>query len=485
MGEIRKKLLLINPLRQSYGGLMQDASIRMMPIALGIVAALTPENWDIELIDENYEKFELRTVDLVGITSFTANAPRAYEIASECRKAGIYTVMGGIHASMCTDEALNYFDTVISGEAEGAWPLFIEDFVNHKPLNLYNGELVDMRLVPFVKRDIFNKYPYVYDLVQTSRGCPMGCDFCSVTQMCGKTYREREVEDVLNELEQTTRPLLFFSDDNLLNNKKGADERVIKLFKGMVERKLNKVWFSQAALNFADNEEVLYWARKSGCIMILLGVEAETKEALTTVKKNLNLKKGVDSYDSIFRKIQKYGIGILATIIYAMENDSEEDLYARRDFLKKSRADSYQCTILTPLPGTTLYKRMNEHMQILSNDYPNDWQYYNGTFPVANTNKLTHDQIKPVMNDIWLSLYGKEPVRRRLFKTLWHTKSFRTAYWAYGINHAYSRMCLEGVYNIDAKSNRKSLYMHFTDKVLLLLYLIPWRKFSMRFSGKK
>ena len=352
-----KKLLLINPANRARKGFLYGAGTRFMPLGLGIVAALTPAHWEVELLDESFEEFSFKTADLVAFTSFTSNAPRAYEIAAIYRAAGIHTVMGGVHVSMCTEEALRYIDTVVTGEAEGVWPLLIADFETGKIKSLYEGGITDIKKIPHVRREIY-KYPYVYDLVQTSRGCPMGCDFCSVTHFCGKSYREREVEEILDELEKTTRPLLFFVDDNLVNLKKGAEERAIRLFKGMVDRGIKKLWFSQAALNFADNEEVLYWARKSGCRMILIGVEAETAQALKGARKNLNLKRGVDSYHKTFKKLHKYGIGILASMIFGMEGDKKEDLYIRRDFIRNSSIDSYQCAILTPLPGTALYDRM-------------------------------------------------------------------------------------------------------------------------------
>lgn len=489
MNERTRKLLLINPSNQKHDGLVQDDSCRMMPLALGVVAALTPPGWEVELLDEDYEKFTFRKADLVGFTSFTATAERAYEIGAIYREAGIHTVLGGIHATMYTQETLQYFDTVVTGEAEGAWKDFIADFEAGSPKHLYEGGLVDIKTVPLVRRDIFSKYPYIYDLVQTSRGCPIGCDFCSVTQMCGKTYRERDVETVLDEIEQTNKTLLFFVDDNLVLNKKGSAERAISLFKGMVERKMNKLWFSQVALNFADNDEVLYWARKSGCIMVLIGVEAETAQALTDVRKNLNLKRGVHSYEHIFKKIHKHGIGILATMIFAMESDTLDDLYARRDFIKRSSIDSVQSCILTPLPGTTLFRRMEEQNRIVVNNYPSDWQYYDGTNPILDMPHLNTAEIRTAMKEIWLSIYSKEAVRHQLFKTLWQTKSFNTAYWSYGINHAYSRMLLEGIYRIDCpedvnKNGRRSLYLRLTDKLVWLLYQLPWRGIVRSFAGK-
>jgi radical SAM superfamily enzyme YgiQ (UPF0313 family) len=135
----------------------------------------------------------------------------------------------------------------------------------------------------------------------------------------------------------------------------------------MVERGIKKLWYSQAAVNFADNDEVLRWARKSGCYMILMGIEAEKAEALKDVRKNLNLKRGVQSYHEVFRKMHRHGIGVLAAMIFGMDSDKKEDLFARRDFILNSSIDTYQCTILTPLPGTVLFNRMKAERRIVLN----------------------------------------------------------------------------------------------------------------------
>ena len=477
-----RKLLLINPVNKKRKGFINDPSTRFMPLGLGIVAALTPPHWDLELVDESFEDFTFRPANLVAFTGFTANAARAYEIAAIYREAGIHTVMGGIHASMCTDEVLHYVDSVVTGEAEGAWTAFLADFESGAAMRLYEGGITDIHAVPRVRRDIY-KYPYIYDLVQTSRGCPNGCDFCSVTQLCGKTYRERRVEEILDELEETTRPMLFFVDDNLINNKKGAAERAILLFKGMIERGIKKVWFSQAALNFADNDEVLYWARKSGCNMILMGIEAETAQALKDVRKNLNLSRGVDTYEKIFRKIHRHGIGILGFMIFGMESDKEADLYARRDFILNSTIDSFQCTILTPLPGTVLFHRMEAQNRIVLNNYPADWQQYDNTRATLNMPGMAPAEIESAMHEIWLSLYNKEAMRRKMFRTLWNTRSFMTAYWSYASNHNYGRMFFENISdnhpngvksNFEWKNRKRSLYLMITDKVIWLIYLVSW-----------
>lgn len=494
MQEKVRKLLLINPVNKERKGFVNDISTKFMPIGLGIVANLTPEHWEVELIDESFEDFEFAEADLVGLTAFTANAYRAYEIAKVYRDKGIPVVMGGIHATMHTKEASDYFDAIVIRDAEGAWPELIRDFESGKMHKLYDGGYVEVEEIAKPRRDIFRKYPYVYDLVQTSRGCPMGCDFCSVTQMCGKTYRERLVDDVLDELEECERHLLFFVDDNLVNNRKGAQERAITLFKGMVERGFNKHWLSQVAINFADNEEVLYWANKAGCRLVLMGIEAEKAEALKDMRKNLNLKRGPGSYEEVFRRIHKHSIGILGTMIFGLDSDTREDLLARRDFILKSSIDSFQCTIITPLPGTQLFMRFkSEPGRIVKNNFPYDWQHYHCMKAVINSARMTHEELETIMREIWLSLYNKETIRKKMLRTLRQTKSFEVAYWTYSSNHNYGRMALEDIIekdpqgvtrNMEWKNRKRSLYLNLTDKLLMLIYLFKWNRIAGRYANK-
>ena len=198
------KLVLINPVNPARTGLTVNTSSRFPPIGLGIVAALTPDDWEITLIDENWESFSYQEADLVGITAFTASANRAYELARIYRECGVPVVMGGIHASMCTNEALQYVDTVVIGEAESTWQKLIADFRKGEMTQVYQGELSDLAGIPHPRRDFFHP-DYMFASVQTSRGCPMDCEFCSVTAFNGHRYRRRPVEDVLDELETGTR----------------------------------------------------------------------------------------------------------------------------------------------------------------------------------------------------------------------------------------------------------------------------------------
>jgi radical SAM superfamily enzyme YgiQ (UPF0313 family) len=301
--------------------------------------------------------------------------------------------------------------------------------------------------------------------------------------MCGKTYRERDVDDVLDELEETTRTTIFFVDDNLVNNRKGAEERAIRLFKGMVERGMKKSWFSQAALNFADNEEVLYWARKCGCSMIFMGIEAEDPDALKDIGKKLNLRRGINSYEKIFKKIHKHGISVLGAMIFGMDSDTKEDFLKRAEFLRKSSVDAYQCSVLTPLPGTTLFERVNKEGRIALNNYPYDWQHYHFMSATINTPGLTTTEIDAIMEPIVQKLYSKKSMRKKMFRTLWNTRSFLTSYWAYYSNHNYARICLEKCGDLPPNFSEK-IYVKITDKIFWLIYQFFWNKRLRFLSGR-
>lgn len=493
MSEKKRKLLLVNPINQHRLGFSNDPSTSYMPLGLGIIAALTPDNWEVELIDESFELCTYKPADMVGFTAFTANAPRAYELAAMFREKGVHTVMGGIHASMMTDEVVEHIDTTVSGEAELVWPQVIRDFEEGKIKSLYRGGITPIDKIPFVRREIYKKYPYVYDLIQISRGCPMGCDFCSVTKMCGAHYRERPIETVLDELQQTNRPLLFIVDDHLVNTGKGAEERAINLFKGMVDRKINKLWFGQAAMNFADNDEVLHWAAKSGCTLILLGIEAETPAALKDAKKRLNLRKGVDYYQKAIRKIHKHGIAVLGAMIFGMESDSREDLFNRMEFCKHSGIDAMQTSIMTPLPGTDLFFRLRDQGKIVKANYPDDWKHYHFKEAVIGTSHMTREELQQTMREVWMQLYKKENIRKMMFRTLWRTRNFNAAYWVYGTNHNYGRIVLEDLLgekpgdlnrNLEWIGKKRSWYIRLTNPVLTVFYALKWKYMVERFRGR-
>jgi radical SAM superfamily enzyme YgiQ (UPF0313 family) len=435
------KLLLINPVNLCRTGLTVNPSSRFQPLGLGVVAALTPNNWEIKIIDENFEPFEYEEADLVGLTAFTASVNRAYQIASIYRKKRVPTVLGGVHASMLPDEALKYVDTVVIGEAESVWLQIIADFEAGHMERVYHGNWLELRNMPKPRRKLFHSN-YMFGSIQTSRGCPMDCEFCSVTAFNGRRYRQRPVDDVLDELTTIPQKMVFFVDDNLIGYGKRAETRAIALFKGMIERGIEKEWFCQASMNFGNNEEVLEYAAKSGCRMVFLGVEAENISALDAINKKLNLKMGINSYKEVFHRIHRYSIAVLGAFIYGMDTDTPRKLHHRTEYILKSSVDVMQITSLTPLPGTRLMNKIEKEGHLLYTNFPSDWNRYDMTEVIHKPALMTVEEFKNAMRKASRRIHSRFTIWHKFIKTWITTRNLTTAMWAYNSNINYRNVAL-------------------------------------------
>ena len=436
-GEDRKKLILINPVNLSRTGFSVNHSSRFPPLSLGVVAALTPKNWDVDIIDENFDEFSFREADLVGITAFTSAANRAYEIAAIYREKKIPVVMGGIHASMCFEEASKYVDAVVVGEVESVWDAVIADTLagNLKPI--YKGLWHGLEQVKEPRRDLYSK-EYLFASVQTSRGCPLDCDFCSVSAFNGLRYRRRPPSDVLDELEAIPEKLIFFVDDNIIGYGRKNRQMALELFKGMVDRGIDKHWFCQASINVADDEEILHWAAKSGCRMIFLGIEAEDSDALTDVNKKLNIKRGgSDAYEQIFERIHDAGIAVLGAFIFGMDQDTPDKLVSRVQYMLDSSVDVMQATALTPLPGTRLFSRLKEEGRLLYTNFPQDWDRYNLTEVVHKPVHMNPEEFSEIMRECLKNLYDPLVLKAKARQTLKYTGRWDATEFAYQSNKNY------------------------------------------------
>lgn len=431
-----KKLLLINPVNPRSVGLSSDESSRFPPLGLGVVASLTPDNFRIRLIDENIEKFKYEDADLVALSAFTSSAPRAYEIAAMYRNRGIPVVMGGIHSSMCPEEAGKYVDAVVTGEAESTWPQVIEDFNTGGLKDIYRGELIDLKEMPVPDRSLFSP-EYEFATIQTSRGCPMDCSFCSVTPFNGRRYRRRDVADVLNELEGIPEKLLFFVDDNIIGYSQSSREQAISLFKGMVERNMDKRWFCQASLNFGENDEVLKWAHRAGCRMVFLGLESADPAELREINKKLNLKV---EYHEILDRIHRHGISVLGAFVNGLDSETVDSLKRKARFILRNPIDVIQTTLLTPLPGTRLFDQYKHEDRLLLTDFPGDWEKYDMTHLAFRPKSMDPgDFLKAYRKTN--SLYYSRWTLLRLFLRTWRTTgSLEAACWSLASNKSYRRV---------------------------------------------
>jgi radical SAM superfamily enzyme YgiQ (UPF0313 family) len=331
-------------------------------------------------------------------------------------------------------EALQYVDAVVIGEAESVWVTVIADVEAGDLKRMYKGEQQPLTKMPVPRRDLFHP-GYVFGSVQTARGCPMDCEFCSVTAFNGQKYRQRPVEDVLTELETIPQKRIFFVDDNLIGYGTKSAERAIALTNGMIERTIAKEWFCQASMNFADNKEVLAYAGQSGCKMVFLGVEAEDTGALQDVNKQLNI--SVQNYEELFRCINQYSIAVLGAFIYGMDSDTPESIRRRTDYIITSGVDVMQTTFLTPLPGTRLFDRLQKEDRLLYTDFPADWDYYDMTEVVYQPALMTPLELQEAMRKSVNRLYSRKILYRKWVKTWIATHQFTTAMWAYTSNKNY------------------------------------------------
>ncbi len=439
----KNKLLLINPLSTTREGLILHSHVIYPPIGLGIVAALTPDDWEVEIMDENFERFHFKEADLVGLTALTSSATRAYELAAVYREKGIPTVMGGIHVSMVPDEAQQFTDAVVVGEVEGVWRRLIDDFEAGSLQKVYHADLMPFENAVAPRRELFHP-DYRFASIQTTRGCPMKCDFCSVHTFNGSKYRVRPVGEVLDELETIPQEKIYFVDDNLIGYGKKAQQRAIDLFKGMIERGIRKQWFCSASMNFAENEEVLELAARAGCVMVLLGIESERIEQLEETNKMMNVKIGIDHYADVFKKIHKYGISVLGAFIYGLESDTPETMRHRTEYINSADIDAVQATILTPLPGTALFNRMKADNKLIYHDFPNDWQKYDFVEIVWRHNNMAHEVFMSEVKKNWDLLYNEDILKRKFLRTLKQTRSTLAAIWSYGSNLQYHNLVYEG-----------------------------------------
>jgi len=370
------------------------------PLGLLVLAGLTPPEWEITVTDENLRTPDYSTMpqpDLVGITAFTSQANRAYELAGQFRRRGVSVVMGGIHATMCAAEALRHVDSVVTREAESVWATVLQDARRGRLRRIYAGEHVDLTEVPPARHDLLAE-GYAFGSIQTTRGCPLSCSFCSVSAFNGTRYRHRPVAHVIEEMKAIREKWVLVVDDNLIGISAAHIGRAKELFRAMIRADLGKKWIAQVTINVADDEELLTLAARAGCQGVFVGFESPTAEGLAEVGKKFNLLKGRDFPASV-RRIQRHNILVVGSFIMGL--DSDQPGIGRRIAEAAGRygVDILNALFLTPLPGTRLWDRMKSQGRIAASNFPRDWQYYTLTFPTARYRHFSRTQILQEMND--------------------------------------------------------------------------------------
>jgi radical SAM superfamily enzyme YgiQ (UPF0313 family) len=393
------------------------------PLSLMVLAGLTPQEWEISIVDENLGTPDYTAMlrpDLVGITAFTSQANRAYEVATHFRGLGVPVVMGGIHATMCLEEVMERVDSVVTGEAEGIWSQVLEDARNGGLKRRYDGGLAEISDVPIARHDLLAT-GYACGAIQTTRGCPLNCSFCSVTAFNGAHYRQRSIADVVREFQLIREKHVLVVDDNLIGTRHDHIARAKDLFRAMAQANLQKQWVAQASINFADDEELLGLAAKAGCMGVFIGFETPTPEGLSELGKKFNLLKGRDFRASV-RRIQRHGILVAGSFIIGLDIDELGIGKRIAEAASRYGVDNLNALFLTPLPGTRLWDKMKSEDRIALYTFPEDWKYYTLTFPVARYKHFSLDDIIEEMISCDRDFYSMPRILRRLWSSLWQRR---------------------------------------------------------------
>jgi radical SAM superfamily enzyme YgiQ (UPF0313 family) len=379
-------------------------AFQVPPLALGILASLTPDDFEIEMVDESLRDLDFSSVpDLVAISCLTANAPRAYEISDHYRGCGVKTVLGGIHPSAVPFEAIQHADCVAIGEAEGIWPRLLADFRAGRLKKFYRGKKPDPSQISIPRRDIFERQGYfLKGTVQTSRGCPLGCDFCSVQRFFGDKFRFRSVGSVVDEVRALATKFVVFVDDNLAGSRSYARD----LFAGLAPLKIK--WICQAPITIGKDLGFLKLMHRAGCRGVFVGFESIMPASLREVGKSFNV---VARFSDHIKRIHDSGISIEGAFVFGFDHDDRSVFKRTLDFVNKTRIDFAQFGILTPFPGTKLQERLKRENRILTED----WTKYDIAHTVFKPARMTAEELDRGRKWIEDEFYSFKGTMRRMF----------------------------------------------------------------------
>jgi radical SAM superfamily enzyme YgiQ (UPF0313 family) len=388
-----------------------------------VLAGLTPPEWEITIMDENLGVPDYPAMprpDLVGITAFTSQANRAYDVATQFRSMSVPVVMGGIHATMCLKEVMEHVDSVVTREAESIWRQVLEDARCGNLKRRYDGGLAEIKNVPLARHDLLDTR-YAFGAIQTTRGCPLNCSFCSVTAFNGARYRQRPITDVVREFQSIHEKRVLVVDDNLIGTSPEHIARAKDMFRAIAQANLQKEWVAQATINFADDEELLVLAAKAGCRGVFIGFESPTPEGLRKLGKKFNLLKGRDFRASV-KRIQRHNILVVGSFIIGLDIDEAGIGKRIAEVARQYGLDNLNVLFLTPLPGTRLWDQMKSQDRIAINTFPEDWKYYTLTFPVARYKHLSLDSVIEEMISCDRDFYSIPHILHRVLGNLWHRR---------------------------------------------------------------
>ncbi|MBE5888215.1 MAG: B12-binding domain-containing radical SAM protein [Lachnospiraceae bacterium] len=335
----------------------------MEPLTIAVLNSMIPAKFEREFYDDRIENINYNTdTDLVLITTETYTVKRAYYIASQFRQRGKKVILGGYHTTLLPEEAMEYADAVIVGNADKIITQVLEDFENGELKPRYDGETCIAYKMP--DRSIYankvKKYLPV-SLVETGRGCYHNCEFCSIAGYYHSRYIHRDVSDIINEVKACKHKIFFFVDDSIFSDKVFAKELFLEL------KKLDIIWTTQITLDIAKDDEMLTLMKESGCEMVLIGFESIEADNLRQMNKEWTDRLG--ERDELIQKIHEVGISIYASFVFGFDSDNEETFQRTLEFCQRHEFFVVAFNHLLIFPSTKTYDHFKGEKRLISENW--------------------------------------------------------------------------------------------------------------------
>ena len=379
------------------------------PISLYILSVLTPKEHEVTIVEGEPDEIDYDIdADLVGISFTTRLAPLAYQIADRFRERGVKVVAGGWHPSAMPEEALRHADSVVIGEAEYIWRDLLKDMERGRPKKIY------MQDRPTDPHDIPSLIPVFESLkfpigIQATRACPYGCEFCAITHMIHrKVFRTRAVKDVVDEIEKLPQKVFIFLDNSLTISPDYTKE----LFREIIRRGIDKKFTAFGNIDVLGKDtEFLSLACDAGCVAWLVGFESVSQKSLDWVKKKTNV---VKDYKSAVAKVHDQGMYVIGNFVFGFDYDTVETFDKTIDIVKSCEIDVPDIMILTPLPGTPLFKKLEQEGRILTYD----WSIYNFEDVVFRPKNMSPEELFYHSRRVFKELYSTGNIISRMLRAM-------------------------------------------------------------------